>query len=112
MSWGIAATASELEKLKAESADYLNGLNSCGEIDYSTYSHAFDFYADLIEKAYKFGKDTDVPSNVPDTNVGDIIHLDWIQRYADDWEDMSYAYDNPILGMLEDWRREQDDNIA
>lgn len=47
--------------------------------------------------------------NVPDTNVGDIIHLDWIQRYADDWEDMNYAYDNPILGMLEDWRREQDE---
>ena len=63
MSWGIAETASELEKLKSESADYLNGLNSCGEIDYSTYSEAFDFYADLIEKAYRFAKDTNVPCN-------------------------------------------------
>lgn len=44
-----------------------------------------------------------LPSAQPDT-----IPVDWIQKYADDWEDMSYAYDNPILGMLEDWRREQD----
>ena len=44
-----------------------------------------------------------LPSAQPDT-----IPLDWIQKYADDWEDMSYAYDNPILGMLEDWRREQE----
>lgn len=56
MSWGIAETASDIEKLKAESADYLNGLNSCGKIDYYTYSNAFDFYADLIERAYNFGK--------------------------------------------------------
>lgn len=39
----------------------------------------------------------------------DTIPLEWIQRYADDWEDMNYAYDNPILGMLEDWRREQNE---
>lgn len=45
----------------------------------------------------------------------DTIPLEWIQRYADDWEDMNYAYDNPILGMLEDWRRgqdEQENNIS
>ena len=56
MSWGIADTAPEIEKIKAESADYLNGLNSCGVIDYDTYSYAFDFYADLIDKAYSLGK--------------------------------------------------------
>lgn len=44
-------------------------------------------------------------SEIP--NSSDTIPVDWIQKYADDWEDMSYAYDNPILGMLEDWRREQ-----
>lgn len=55
MSWGIAETASEIEKIKAESADYLNGLNSCGEIEYSIYSNTFDFYAELIDKAYKQG---------------------------------------------------------
>ena len=56
MSWGIADTASEIEKIKAESADYLNGLNSCGVIDYGAYSYAFDCYADLIDKAYSLGK--------------------------------------------------------
>ena len=56
MSWGIADTDSEIEKIKAESADYLNGLNSCGVIDFGTYSYAFDFYADLIDKAYSLGK--------------------------------------------------------
>ena len=56
MSWGIADTAPEIEKIKAESADYLGGLNSCGVIDYDTYSYAFDFYADLIYKAYSLGK--------------------------------------------------------
>ena len=48
-------------------------------------------------------KDTDVHGK-------DTIPMEWIQRYADDWQDMSYAYDNPILGMLEDWRREQDEH--
>lgn len=56
MSWGIAETAPEIEKIKAESADYLNGLNSCGVIDYSTYSNVFDFYADLLDKVYKQGQ--------------------------------------------------------
>ena len=56
MSWGIAPTASEIEKIKAKSADYLNGLNSCGIIDYEHYSDAFDFYEDLIEQAYKLGR--------------------------------------------------------
>ena len=54
--WGIAPTAPEIEKIKAESADYLNGLNACCVIDYGTYSYAFDFYADLIDKAYEQGK--------------------------------------------------------
>ena len=56
MSWGIAETASEIEKIKSESADYLNGLNSCGVIDWNTYNYAFDFYADLLMKAYKQGE--------------------------------------------------------
>lgn len=56
MSWGIADTAPEIEKIKAESADYLNGLNSCGVIDYNDYSYAFDFYSELLDKAYLQGK--------------------------------------------------------
>ena len=41
MSWGIADTAPEIEKIKAESADYLHGLDSCGVIDWDTYNYAF-----------------------------------------------------------------------
>lgn len=47
----------EIEKIKSESADYLNGLNSCGVIEYFTYSYAFDFYMDLIDRAYEQGKE-------------------------------------------------------
>ena len=56
MRWGIAETAQEIEKIKAEFADYLGGLNSCGVIDYGTYSYAFDFYMDLLDKAYAQGR--------------------------------------------------------
>lgn len=56
MSWGIADTAPEIEKIKAESADYLHGLDSCGVIDWDTYNYAFDFYMDLLNRAYEQGK--------------------------------------------------------
>lgn len=52
-SWGISPSASELEKIKSEYADYLNGENSCGNISYSVYSEAFDVGTELIEKSYK-----------------------------------------------------------
>lgn len=54
--WGIADTASEIEKIKAESADYLRGLNSCCLIDWNTYDKAFDFYMGLIDASYEQGK--------------------------------------------------------
>lgn len=53
---GIAGSAPEIEKIKSESADYFNMLNSWGKIDYWAYSDAFDFYMDLIDKAYEQGK--------------------------------------------------------
>lgn len=56
MGWGIAETASEIEKIKSKSADYLNGLNSCGVIDWNTYNYAFDFYMDLLMEAYRQGQ--------------------------------------------------------
>ena len=59
--WGIADTAPKIEKIKAESADYLHGLDSCGIISWSTYSDMFDFYAYLIEKAYEQGKEDAQP---------------------------------------------------
>jgi len=56
MSLEIAETEPEIEKIKMESADYLNGLNSGDVIDYGTYSYAFDFYAELLDRAYEQGK--------------------------------------------------------
>ena len=54
--WGISANAPEKEKIKSEYADYLNGLNSIGEISYSIYSESFDFGMDLLDKMYDLGK--------------------------------------------------------
>lgn len=55
MSWGIAETASEIEMIRAESCDMLDGLNSVGKIDYTIYSELWDFYYDLLGKAYEQG---------------------------------------------------------
>ena len=63
--WGIAETAPEIEKIKAESADYLNGLNSCGEVSWEVYDYAFDFYVGLIQKAYELGKSEAKPHWIP-----------------------------------------------
>jgi hypothetical protein len=54
--WGISETASEKEKIKSEFADFINGLNSCGEIDYSVYSELFDFAMPLLDKMFEAGK--------------------------------------------------------
>lgn len=55
MPWGIAPTASDIEKIKAESSDMLNGLNACGAIDEDAYSQLWDFYDDLLGRAYAQG---------------------------------------------------------
>lgn len=54
--WGISENATEKEKLKSETADFLGGLNSCGEISYSSYSEIFDFSMDLLDSMYELGK--------------------------------------------------------
>lgn len=54
--WGISKNAPENEKLKSEMADYLSGLNSVGEISYSTYSELYDFSMGLLDKMYELGK--------------------------------------------------------
>ena len=76
MSWGIAETASEIEKIKSKSADYLNGLNSCGVIDWDTYNYAFDFYMDLLMEAYRQGQKDAQP-----VSERDLIELQ--DRYED-----------------------------
>jgi hypothetical protein len=51
--WGISSNASPKEKIKSEMADFLNGLNSVGKIDYTTYCEIFDFSMELLEKMYE-----------------------------------------------------------
>lgn len=41
--WGISKDATPKEKLKSEMADFLGGLNSVGEISYSSYSEILIF---------------------------------------------------------------------
>lgn len=56
MSWGISPNATEKEKLKSEYADFLQGLNSCCEISWKTYSDLFDFGMELLDRIYELGK--------------------------------------------------------
>lgn len=37
-------------------ADFLNGLNSVGEISYSTYSELYDFSMKLLDYMYELAK--------------------------------------------------------
>lgn len=54
--WGISSEATEKEKIKAEMADFLNGYNSCGEIDYKVYSELFDISMDLLDRMYELDR--------------------------------------------------------
>ncbi|AMS01351.1 hypothetical protein AR9_g267 [Bacillus phage AR9] len=56
MAWGISPNATKKEKLKAEMADFLNGLNSTGEISYSIYSEMFDYSMNLLDEMYELSK--------------------------------------------------------
>lgn len=66
--WGIAETASEKDKIKSEFADFINGMNSCGEIDYDVYSQLFDFAMPLFDKMFEHGK-TVVQQQLPDSEL-------------------------------------------
>ena len=55
--WGIAETAPENEKIKAEFNDFLKGMNSVGEIDYCAYSEIYDVAMRLFDKMYELGKE-------------------------------------------------------
>lgn len=54
--WGISESATDKEKLKSKMADFLNGLNCCGDISISTYDAIFDFSMDMLDKMYELGK--------------------------------------------------------
>lgn len=59
MSWGISNSASKKEKIKADVNDYLSGLNSVGEIDYSTYSDAYDYIMQKLDDMSNLACDCD-----------------------------------------------------
>ena len=51
--WGIAETATPKEKIKSEMSDYLNGLNSAGDISYEMYDKLWDFTMKMLDKMYE-----------------------------------------------------------
>ena len=63
--WGISENSSEKEKIKSEFADYINGLNCCGNIDYHTYSSLFDFTMPLLDKMFEHGRTMPTKTNDP-----------------------------------------------
>jgi hypothetical protein len=54
--WGISPNASEKEKIKADYADILHGMNSTGAIPYDVYSDLFDDGMELFDRMYEQGK--------------------------------------------------------
>lgn len=54
--WGISPNASEKEKIKADYADILHGMNSTGVIPYDVYSDLFDYGMELLDRMYEQGK--------------------------------------------------------
>lgn len=59
--WGISPNASEKEKIKADYADILHGMNSTGAIPYDVYSDLFDDGMELLDRMYEQGKADAVP---------------------------------------------------
>jgi hypothetical protein len=82
MAWGIADTASQIEKIRAESSDYLGGLDSVGEIDYTTYCKLWDYYHDLLGKAYEQGL-IDAP-NDKRKEAEPVRHGRWVNHISED----------------------------
>ena len=56
MSWGISPNATEKEKIFADFADFLNGLNSAGGLSYHHYSQIFDIGRKLADEEYEQGR--------------------------------------------------------
>lgn len=75
--WGISPNASEKEKIKADYADILHGMNSTGAIPYDVYSDLFDDGMELFDRMYAQGKADAVP-------VAEI--KDYLQKRLDEWE--------------------------
>lgn len=85
--WGIASTASEKEKIKAEYADELHGMNSVGSISYDDYSYMFDFGMELLDRMYEQGKVDARKQNKPITNADRVRAMsdEELEVFLDDW---------------------------
>lgn len=46
----------EKQRIKSEMIDFLNELQSEGEIDYSCYSKIFDLSLNLLDEMYELGE--------------------------------------------------------
>jgi len=75
MSWGISEHASEINKLKADINDFLKGMNSCGEIDYNSYSQIFDLMEVAINKAYNLGSNLNKHQNEIIEKAHSVLHF-------------------------------------
>lgn len=73
--WGISPNASEKEKIKADYADILHGMNSTGAIPYDVYSDLFDAGMELFDRMYEQGKADAVP----------VVHGRWVDHMVRDW---------------------------
>ena len=60
MAWDVSSNASAKEKLKAEYADHIAGMNSCGVIDYYAYCKLFDLGMDILDRMYELGHKEEV----------------------------------------------------
>ena len=52
----VEITGAQIEKIKQDFADYLDGLNMTGKLSYSLYCAIFDKGTAAIQKAYDLGK--------------------------------------------------------
>lgn len=58
MGWGISPDATPKEKIKSEMSDFLQGLNSVGEISYKSYSEIFDTSMKLFDKMHDLANES------------------------------------------------------
>lgn len=54
--WGISKDAAPKEKLKSEMADFINGLNSIGALDFANCVELHDLSMGLLDKMYDLAK--------------------------------------------------------
>ena len=70
MLWGINKDAPEKDRVESDMADYLNGLNSTGEISDEVYDKIFDMSMELLDKMYKLGHEDGYFEGKKDANNG------------------------------------------